>query len=239
MRVTKTIKNTNKNTGTESDIFTKVICNFKTPILAQIGALNSLLSTANQKINNEERELVELTLNSCGVLQNLIDVFLIAYKMSFSAITPEYEKFDFSELIKDIVLEFKILLKYYNIELDLKIPENISLYADKNLLKQIIKNLIFNNINTAYKGSKAEIEIQIKNSELEFQIKTQSNYLEPYMLKEIFEKEKKYNSQYSKPSISLGLYMLNKIIHIHYGSVFIKSYPNNVNIFGFILPMKK
>ena len=83
------------------------------------------------------------------------------------------------------------------------------------------------------------IKIIKQNSEINFQIKTNSKYIEPFLVDEMFKKNKKYVSQYSKPSISLGLYVLSRIIYAHFGSVYAKSYSNNTNIIGFLLPLKK
>ena len=101
----------------------------------------------------------------------------------------------------------------------------------------LLKNLLLNNINIAFKGSKLIITVVQKNQEIHFQIKTNSKYSEPFIMDEIFNKDKKYNSQYSKPIVSLGLYTISKIIYAHFGNVYAKSYPSNINIFGFSLPI--
>ena len=48
----------------------KIIHDLKTPIDAQIAALESFLQTTSSKINQEEKDLIELTLNSCNYTQN-------------------------------------------------------------------------------------------------------------------------------------------------------------------------
>ena len=48
----------------------KIIHDLKIPIIAQIAALESFLSTASSKISQEEIDLIKLTLNSCNYIQN-------------------------------------------------------------------------------------------------------------------------------------------------------------------------
>ena len=38
--------------------------------------------------------------------------------------------------------------------------------------------------------------------------------------------------------ISIGLYIANKILQAHFGKIYIKSYPDDVNIFGFYFPIR-
>ncbi len=237
MKNTKIFKNTDKNLISENDNFVKIISELKIPVCAQINALNSFLTTTNSKINTKEKELIELTLNSCKSIQNFIDVFLIANKTNSDNFFLEYEEFDFIELIKEIVSEFQIFLKYCSIRAELNMPEKLVFCADKSKIKKILKNLILNNINAAFKNSKLTITVVQKKYEIDFQIKTNSKYIEPFIIDEIFNKDKKYNSQYSKPIVSLGLYTISKIIYAHFGNIYAKSYPNNTNIFGFSLPL--
>jgi two-component system sensor histidine kinase BaeS len=125
------------------------------------------------------------------------------------------------------------------VEFELQMPESLLLFADKSKIEKIIKNLLINIISISFKNSKVIIKIIKQNSEINFQIKTNSRYIEPFLVDEMFKKNKKYVSQYSKPSISLGLYVLSRIIYAHFGSVYAKSYSNNTNIIGFLLPLKK
>ncbi len=231
------LKNNEKN-AIEEETFKKIICDFKVPIIYQIDALKNFLSTSSSKINKEEKELIELTLYSCKIIKNSSDIFLMAYKNEFKNNNLEYEKFDFVLLLKEIIQDYSILFQYHNLELELNIPENLYLYADKTKIKKILENLILNNINIAFKNTKIIIEITDKITQMEFKIKTKSKTIEQNIIKEIFLKNKKINSQFQKPSMGLGMYVLYEVIKIHFGKAFVKSYSNNTNVFGFSLPIK-
>ena len=204
----------------------------------QIDALKNFLATSSSKINKEEKELIELTLYSCKIMRNSSDIFLMAYKNEFKNSNLEYEKFDFVAVLKEIIKDYSILFEYHNLELEMNIPESLNIYADKTKIKKILENLILNNINIAFKNTKTTIEISNKATQIEFKIKTKSKYIEQNVMKEIFQKNKKYNSQFQKPSMGLGFYVTNEIIKAHFGKSFAKSYSNNTNTFGFSLPKK-
>ncbi len=228
-------ENNNEN---DTEIFAKIISDFKMPIIHQIDALKSFLDTSCLKMNEEEKELIELTLNSCKIMHNFADIFLMVYKNAFENNNLEYEKFDFIAVLNEIVEDYTMLIKYYNLELELKTPETLKVYADKTKIKKILENLILNNIDTAFKNTKIIIEVLNKDTEIEFKIKSKSKHVKQNVINEIFTKNKKQNSLYQKPSKGLGLYVTNEVIKAHLGKTFAKSYTNDTNVFGFSIPTK-
>ena len=89
-----------------------VMDNLKVPTIAQIKALELFLSTSSDKINPEEKDLIELTLNSCNNMQKMIDNFSFISKLNSEKINLDYKYFNFKELTEGILEEMSILLKY-------------------------------------------------------------------------------------------------------------------------------
>lgn len=228
----------NINTNTKAEEFiAKIIHDLKTPINAQIKALESFLYTASDKISQEEKDLIELTLNSCNYMQKLIEIFISVHKLDERKLILNYEKFSICKLIKSIIDELKILLKYYQLEIDFKYENEIVINADKLQIKRVIENLLSNCINHAYQNSTIEINLETKDQILIIEIKSNSDYLEPKVLKEIFEKYKSHSSKYTSMCNGLGLYLSLEIIKAHDGKMIARSYPDDINIFGFEIPL--
>ena len=100
-----------------------------------------------------------------------------------------------------------------------------------------MENIFSNCINHSFPDSKITVYIFEKNKNLIFKVKNSSLYIEKEILNEIFEKFKTYPSVYSKAGVGLGLYLSKEIIKAHFGKMFAKSYPENVNVFGFEIPI--
>lgn len=221
----------------KDEYIAKIIHDIENPIIAQINALQSFLVTAESKISQDEKDLIELTLNSCNYLIKTVETFNFAYKLNSEMLTMNFEKFNFSELIKDSIKELSILLKYYELNLKLNFGDEIIINADKFYLKKVVENLLSNSINYAYKNSTIEINIQKIKEKILFEIKNNSPFLEPATLKNVFDKHKT-NVLYNKNVVGLGLYLSKEIINAHNGEMIIKSFYNDVNIFGFELPLE-
>ena len=83
-----------------------------------------------------------------------------------------------------------------------------------------------------------KLQFQKKKNYLIFQTKSKSPYIEPQILKEIFDKYKTHNTNYNKTIVNLGLYLSKEIICAHFGKMIAKSFDDNTNILGFSIPIK-
>ena len=220
----------------KDEYLAEIIHDLKTPTIAQIKALESFLVSSGNKIAQEEKDLIELTLNSCNYMQRLIEIFSSVQKLSHEKIKLYKEKFDITELTKETLRELSILLKYYNLELKIDFEDEITINADKLQIKRVLENLFSNCINYAFRETFIYVQIKKQKDNLIFQIRNHSPYIEPKILKEIVEKYKTYASCYNKAGVGLGLYLSKEIITAHQGEMFAKSSIDNVNTFGFILP---
>lgn len=222
----------------KADILAKIIHDIETPTNAQISALESFLTTSSQKINQEETDLIKLTLNSCLNVQKLIENFNCVHKLNFENLKLNYEKFNIIELVREAVKEADILLKYSGLKIDFKEEEDVIVCADKLQIQRVIDNILSNSINHAFKNSKIEINISKEKNYFIFKVKNNSPYLEPKVLNEFFEKFKTHSSSYNRTMVNLGLYLSKEIICAHFGKMIIYSYPNDINILGFSIPIK-
>jgi len=226
------------NINTKKDEYiAKIIHDLKTPVNAQITALESFLETTSNKISQEEKDLIELTLNSCNYMQKLIDIFNAVHKLNYEAMKLNYEKFDVIQLIHSLIKEVKILTRYQKLNIDFEYNEALIINADKLQIKRVIENLLSNSINYAFKDSIIKISLFVQNNYLLFKIKNKSPYIESGILETIFQKYKTNASSYGINGVGLGLYLSKEIILAHHGTIEAKSYPDNVNIFQFKIPI--
>ena len=226
-----------KQTVKKEEYLAKIIHDLKTPASAQVSALKSLLETADKKFSEDETDLIKLTLNSCSYMQKLIDTFSAVFKLNCSKLVPNYEKFNIVDLLNEIIEEVSILLKYNELNLEVITEDEIIINADKLQLRRVIENILSNSINHSYKNSTIQIKITKTRYELTFEVKNNSCYIEDKVLREIFNKYKSYSSVYNRAGVGLGLYLSKEIINAHFGKMIAKSSPENINIFGFVLPL--
>ena len=141
-------------------------------------------------------------------------------------------------LTKEIIKEKEILLKYNRLKIEINSSCNLKVHADKALMEQVIDSVITNSIDNAYKDTVIQINISQKNKEFYFEVKSNSPYIDEDIIKNIFNKNNGYLSLYAHPGISLGMILSKDIMNAHFGRMIVRSFEDDINIFGFCLPLR-
>ena len=212
----------------DDEILSIVINNFKNPTIAQIKALELFLNTSSGKISSEEKDLIELTLNSCNYMHKMIDNFSFIVKLNSEKISLDYKTFDILELIKTVLKEISILLKYSNLKLNINSAENTVITADEAKIKNALESLLLYSASSALKNS--SIDISILNRKNMMEIEISSNCL--YEYENLFEGSQIKNSSLQ----NIALITSKEIINAHFGRMIYKNFENNKMTIGFGLP---
>ena len=114
--------------------------------------------------------------------------------------------------------------------------KNNFIQADRVQIKRVIMNLLSNGIKYAYKETDLVLNINNKNNEISFEFKNHSPYIPEEKQKSIFAQYVSYASIHKELGIGLGLYASQKIIEGHQGQIYVNSYKDDTNVFGFRIP---
>lgn len=216
-----------------------LIHDLKTPILAQINALDLLLNGNFGTINEDQKEILEQIKESCEYAKNLVHSILDSYLYENGQFNVKTEIFDWNNLIENSINETSTLANNKNQKIILKsnIKEQ-NVYADKFQLKRVIVNLISNAVKYGFKNSTIEIETKQDRKNLIFNVKNQSNYINLSDSKKLFNKFQRDKRGDSEISCGLGLYLVKQIIKAHKGKVYGRCDKSGECNFGFSIPKK-
>lgn len=142
--------------------------------------------------------------------------------------------FSIIEKSKDFLQE---LLNRKNLKIVNKVPENIVVYGNNFLIKEVIENLLVN----ACKYSFENTEIiccakKYKNSGVCFYFANKSESISRRFRKLIFKPYFRAVENQEKSGEGLGLAICNAVIKRHNGKIGVIPKDNNTNIFYFTLP---
>ena len=210
----------------------------KTPTIAQMNAMRILLSGSMGELNSEQKEMVQMTLDSNIYMSDLLSTILETYKSESGERQLDYTQFSFLDLVTSVCSELSNLSMAKNQRLLIKSDiEKVLVEADKLQIKRAVVNLITNAITYGYNDSNIEIFVEERDNFIVFDVKNNSPHIPPEKLKIIFEKYKsKGNERFNKTSTGLGLYLSKKIINDHLGEIHATSSEDETAIFGFSIP---
>ena len=211
----------------------------KNPTLAQIRALELLLKGHFGPLTNEQKEILEMVTDSCKYMNSMLGTLLATYRNQQGIITLKYEQFSFSELINECIEEMTYVAKDKEINIQVNdTSKQEDIWADKVQIKRVIMNLLSNGVKYAFKASSLLIDIYNKNDIICFRFRNNSPYITPEKQANIFAPYVSFAEAHKELGIGLGLYTSQKIVKAHDGEIFVQSFPDDKNIFGFKIPYK-
>lgn len=209
----------------------------KTPTIAQVRALELLLSGQFGEFNQEQKNMLKLTLDSCNYMYDMVYTLLSTYKFENGDISLNFSSFNLTKTIEESIQEVSNLAEENSITVEFSNDSEYMVVADKIEMKRVVINLLSNAINYAFSNSRVVVSINKSGKNLELLVKNSSPYIEPSVIKGLFRKYVSHSDKFNKVGVGLGLYLSKKIVETHGGHIIAQSFKNQRNTFGFSIPM--
>ena len=196
----------------------------KNPILAQISCLEMMLKGSFGTLTPEQKEILEITVESSKYMKDLLYSILKSYKYDNGALKLEYRDFNVDTLINKCMNEAIGLASEKNIELVYKstlTEEEKEIIADKKHIRTIISNMINNGLSYGFSGTDYVITTFKKDNNIAFSFENSSPEIPEEIKNHIFDKYVTGASKYHKIGFGLGLYISKKIVDEHKGKIYL------------------
>lgn len=210
----------------------------KTPMTTIGGFIDGIIDGTIEK--DKQEYYLKIVSHEVKRLSRLVQGMLSLSKLESGEIELKPTEFNFRDLLFEVVLnqEQRIASKGLNV-VGLDSIASVDVYADKDLIHQVVYNLCDNAVKFTDEGGEISFSVE-SDSELKFTIRNTGKGISEQELPLIFDRFYKGDSSRSKnkDSTGLGLYLVKTIVKIHGGSVFVKSQQNEFTEFGIRMPLK-
>jgi len=136
---------------------------------------------------------------------------------------------------------FNIQISKKDLNIHNNIPENLNVFADKNLLSTILRNLVSNAIKFTPPGGHITLSAQRSNGQVSISVSDTGTGMTKDQLDNLFQLDinltKKGTSE--EKGTGLGLILCKEFVEIHNGTLQVDSDPDKGSIFTFSLPFKE
>lgn len=209
----------------------------KTPVLAQIRAIELLLNEHFGKFNNEQSEMLKLTLESCKYMYEMVSTLISTYRYESEEFELNYSLFNIMRLIEEDIANLQPYLTAKNIKVviipDIKTP---MIAGDLIRLQKVIQTLLFNSLNSAFKNSIIKIYLKTENKKISVKFESHGGYITREKMEKMFQIYTFHTEKFDKIGAGIGLYLVKKIIDKHHGHIIAESDVRQKNILGFEIP---
>ena len=226
----------------EKDKFFSIIAHdLRSPFNGFLG-LTQLMAEELPTMTIDQLQKIAVSMrNSASNLFNLLENLLEWSRIKQGLIPFVPVNLDLSQLIKDsteIILENA---DKKNIDLTIDIPDNCFVFADKNMLQTIVRNLVSNAVKFTARGGKINITAKSLSSDMvEVSINDTGIGMKKEFLENIFRIDTDTNRKGTEgePSTGLGLLLCKEFVEKHGGKIWAESEEGKGSIFSFTLATK-
>ncbi len=206
------------------------------PTLAQINALNLLLEENLGTLNEAQKNILNLTKDSCTYMLEMLLSLLDTYKFENGDYALDLAPCNFVSLINDTCERYKHLLKDKNITIEKNFDKVQGFLSDDQFLRRALNNLCRFSINYSFKNTTIKLDLKKTKKTIKFQIRGEGYHIPPKTLNTLFDKYTTHFSKYNTVGVDICLYHSRQIVSALGGKVSISS-KDNINTINLMLPL--
>lgn len=209
---------------------------FKTPLssILSSAALIGRYETTDQAPDRKRH--VDRIKASVNHLNNILSDFLSLARLEEGQFNPQIVTFELQQVIDELVSEVEVLLKPKQELIFTYKTDLLTLTSDKNILRNILYNLISNAIKYSDEGSKIECVVKSKGRLMVIEIKDEGIGIPPEDKKYIGTRFYRSSNAMHIPGTGLGLNIVNSYLQLLNGKLSFKSQPDKGSTFTLTVP---
>ena len=224
-----------KANETKARLYSIIAHDLKSPFNTIIGFSALIAEAAENKNYEDVIQYSRFIENSSEQVYKLLLNLLDWTRLQTQNIEYKPEKIPLQELIEEQIKIFSFQAQNKNISLKSKV-EKCLVFADKNMLETIIRNLISNAIKYTENGSVTINAVQ-KNNHYEISVKDTGIGLDEETIKNIFQFQTTTKGTQGEKGSGLGLQLCKEFIEINKGRLEIESQKGAGSTFIFTVPV--
>ena len=227
----------------KDQIFAMLAHDLRSPLTAASLAIETL-ELIESKENNEKnqklkKQLMQQSYKQLGIMKRMIEDLLETSCSISAKLEVKPHKLNIRDLCKEIIAQINKQAEAKSQSILQDIPQDIPLvYADAELLRQLLVNLLDNAIKYTPKGGEISLSVLHRTSQ-KVQVSVSDTGLGIPLEKQehIFNDRFRLERDEEEEGYGLGLALCRRIAHAHYGQIWVDSSPGSGSCFHFTLPV--
>ncbi len=215
----------------------------RTPLTPMKAQLQMLLEGYKGRLNERQRESVELILRNLARLDSLINDILDISRIEMGRIKMSFQEMDLNDAVRDAIKMQEPFIKQKGINLRVKLGELPLITGDSARLRQAISNLVNNAIKFSDDGADVVVEtMEVSNgNEVQFCVTDYGIGIADEDRDKLFQPFSQIDTSMSRRQggTGLGLAIAKGLIQAHNGEIWVRSEPGKGSTFCFSIPIKQ
>jgi signal transduction histidine kinase/ligand-binding sensor domain-containing protein len=229
-----------KELNASKDKFFSIIAHdLKNPFSTIIGfseMLNEEYHSENQEKTKEYAKIINTSaVQTLRLLENLLEwANSQRGKVSFNP-----DLINLNELLDEELCTLTDMANEKNIALKSTVASNLTVFADRNMIRTILRNLISNAIKFTHRNGQVEVKASASNNEVEVDVSDSGIGMTQEIISKLFRIDANLSTlgTENEKGTGLGLFLCKEFVEKHGGRIWVESEPSKGSVFKIILPV--
>lgn len=224
----------------KDDFMSIVSHQLNTPATAVKQFLGLVLEGYFGKVPAKQRELIEKAYNNNEEQINIIQDLLTTARIEAGKSKLEFQEVQLHGLLEQIIQPINMRATQNNVKIELKVPKDAKIHADKTKLRMCLSNLIDNAVKYNKKNGTVTVSTKEMGSYLGITVADTGIGIKPADISKLFNRFTRVAETSDKQikGNGLGLYLVKKIAKMHKGDILVESKYGSGTTFTVKLPRK-
>ena len=232
------LNNANK---VKNKLFSVIAHDLRSPFNSLIGFSDLLLDRVSQTSERELHKYSSIINDELNKTYNYLNNLLEWSRLQSNKIKYQPAVINLNDLVNEIKELLVLQAQNKNINIKQTFEHEIEIYADRNMIKIVLINLVSNAIKFSYSGSDILISCKKSDTQVEILVQDQGVGMSEETIKKLFKVEESYSTQgtNNEKGTGLGLVLSHDFIKKHGGTIDVKSKIAKGSTFRIYLPINK
>lgn len=225
------------NEEAQKSFIANVSHELKTPMTTIGGFIDGILDGTIPQ--SQEQGYLKIVSSEVKRLSRIVVSMLNLSKIEAGEVSLSPVEYDISKQIFDTLLSFEKRIDEKHITIDgFENMENVTAYADKDLIQQVIYNLFDNAVKFTPENGVITVFAENKDKKTRVRIRNSGAGVSNEEISRIFERFYKVDKSrsFDVKGVGLGLYIVKTIINMHDGEITARSEEGQYTEFAFEIP---
>lgn len=203
---------------------------------------SELLALTHREMNADEREnmindISDISKNTFSLLENL----LVWSRSQTDNLPFSPKEYRLSRLVDATISAVQSLVKAKGLKLTSTVAKEIKVYADKEMLNTVLRNLISNAIKFSNQGGEIHIAAEQENGQVKIDVRDQGIGMSREKLDILFDITQKTSTLGTdkEKGTGLGLALCKEFVEINGGQIHVESEKGKGSVFTVVLAAEK
>ncbi len=229
-----------KKLNADKDRFITILAHdLKSPFNSILGFLHLLTENIRKYDIDKIEKQLNIINNSAQNTFNLLEDILMWVRANSGKIPYEPQNINFATICNEVIVNLKLTANTKNITINHFATDNIRIFADKNMINTILRNLVSNSIKFTNKNGQIDIYAETNHTNVIITVSDNGIGIETDTLNKLFDISQKISTDgtENEKGTGLGLLLCKEFVEKHNGKIWVESELGKGSDFKFTMPL--